>query len=102
MPATLYVPGQPPLRLPTGQFLLLDSASDHSDDTQKAALALDCVPQLVDVLATGPDYIAFSVFDHQGATNPAAMRELSALTGVAFDATNEDEVLRGPVLVVSR
>lgn len=62
---------------------------------------LHCAPELVDVLASGQGYVAYSVFDCEGEVNPEAMAALGALTGVSFDAGNEDELLRGPVLVVT-
>jgi hypothetical protein len=61
---------------------------------------LRCSPGLVDVLANGPGYIVYSVFDCEDEINPAAMEVVGKLVGHAFDAGNEDEILRGPVLVV--
>ena len=61
---------------------------------------LGCAPQLVDVLASGPDYVAYSIFDCEGRINTAAMQAVGELAGITFDAENDDEVLRGAVLVV--
>ncbi|GAB3879718.1 hypothetical protein GCM10028824_43650 [Hymenobacter segetis] len=61
---------------------------------------LRCSPKLVDVLANGPGYIVYSVFDCEDEINPAAMEVVGKLTGQSFDIENEDEILRGPVLVV--
>ena len=61
---------------------------------------LHCAPELVDVLASGQGYIVYSIFDCEGEMNPEAMTIVGTLTGESFNAENEDEVLRGPVLVV--
>ena len=44
--------------------------------------------------------MAYSVFDSEEEANPAAMAAVAAVSGVAFDAEDEDAVLRGAVLVV--
>lgn len=62
---------------------------------------LNCSRELVDVLAAGKDYVAYSVFDCEEGINPAAMQVLANLTGLPFDIENEDEALRGPVLVIA-
>lgn len=67
----------------------------------KVSGLLGCAPGLVDVLASGPEYVAYSVFDSEGEVNPAAMAAVAAVSGVAFDAEDEDAVLRGAVLVVT-
>ncbi|WP_345051056.1 hypothetical protein [Hymenobacter glaciei] len=69
--------------------------------TEQVPALLGCRPELVDVLACGPEYVAYSVFDCEGETNQAAMAAVAAVTGVAFKAEDEDAVLRGAVLVVS-
>jgi hypothetical protein len=61
---------------------------------------LSCTPGLVDVLASGPDYVVYSVFDSEGPVNPEAMVAVSQVSGEAFDLDDEDTVLRGAVLVV--
>ncbi|WP_375416786.1 hypothetical protein [uncultured Hymenobacter sp.] len=61
---------------------------------------LGCAPGLVDVLASGPEYIAYSVFDCEGETNSAAMAAVAAVSGVAFELDDEDAILCGAVLVV--
>ena len=53
------------------------------------------------VLASGQVYIVYCIFDCEGEINPEAMTAVEALTGGSFNAENEDEVLRGPVLVVT-
>ena len=52
------------------------------------------------MLASGQGYIVYSIFDCEGEINPEAMAAVGAVTGMSFDIENEDEVLRGPVLVV--
>lgn len=102
MHALLYQPGHPPQAVsPTG-FVLPDETTGFVNEAGKAATLLDCAPGLVDVLASGRDYVAFSIFDHEGEPNLEAMRALSNLTGTTFDVDEEDELLRGPILVVTR
>ncbi|MBU6122274.1 hypothetical protein [Hymenobacter siberiensis] len=55
---------------------------------------------LVDVLASGPDYVAFSIFDFEGEVNLAAMEAVAEISGHDFDAADEDQTLAGPVLII--
>ena len=61
---------------------------------------LGCALGLVDVLACGPGYVAYSVFDCEGPVNEAAMAAVAEVSGAGFDLDDEDTVLCGPVLVV--
>ncbi|RAK62409.1 hypothetical protein DLM85_23690 [Hymenobacter edaphi] len=54
----------------------------------------------MDVQANGPGYMVYTVFDCEGEINPAAMKAVGELVGLTFNIEDEDEVLRGPVLVV--
>jgi hypothetical protein len=67
---------------------------------QDAAKLLGCVPSLVDVLAREKGYIVYTIFDCECDANPVGTQAVAELTGVDFDASNEDELLRGPVLFV--
>lgn len=96
--ALLYVPGLEPAAV--GGDGLAAPAGGRGVPTPRVAELLGCVPELVDVLASGPDYVVWSVFDCEGAVNIGAMAAVAAVSGVVFDTTTEDEVLRGPVLVV--
>jgi hypothetical protein len=100
MRALLYQPGQLPKPVSADGFTLPDEITGIVSGASGAATVLECAPGLVDVLACGTGYVAFSVFDHEGETNLKAMRALSELTGVTFDLEDEDSILRGPVLVV--
>ena len=62
---------------------------------------LGCVSELVDVLACGPSYVAYSIFDCEGEVNPAAMEAVAKASGVSFDLDDEDAILCGAVLVVT-
>ena len=86
MKTTLYPPGTEPQALPLG--------------TANPGQLLDCAPELVDILANGPGYVIYTVFDHEGPKNLEAMRVVAELTGTPFSPEDDDEVLRGPVLVV--
>ncbi|MGI4734142.1 MAG: hypothetical protein ACRYG7_03095 [Janthinobacterium lividum] len=57
---------------------------------------------MIDVLASGPDYVAYSIFDYEGDVNPAAMAAVAEVSGMSFDSDDEDAVLQGPVLLVRR
>jgi hypothetical protein len=97
--ATLYQPGQPPQPLPADQFSLSDAAG-RAQVTQAVADALGCAVGLVDVLASGPDYVAYSIFDSEGEVNMEAMKELERLTSYLFEPDNEDEILKGNMLII--
>lgn len=101
MRATLYQPSQAPLSVEAKGFTLPTATTDFSIDAERAATTLGCAPDLVDVLALGLGYLVFSVFDCEGEPNLEAMQAVSILTGVTFDDADEDELLRGPVLVVT-
>ncbi|MGI4736152.1 MAG: hypothetical protein ACRYG7_13455 [Janthinobacterium lividum] len=102
MRAILYQPGQPPQSVSVAGFVLPNETTGFVDEASRVATVLDCAPGLVDVLASGRDYVAFSVFDHEGEPNPDAMEALSDLTGTKFDIDEEDDLLRGPILFVTR
>ncbi|GAB3639316.1 hypothetical protein GCM10027422_49070 [Hymenobacter arcticus] len=102
MRALLYQPSQLPKPVSAAGFTLPDEITGFVSGADGAAAMLDCAPSLVDVLASGRDYVAFSVFDHEGEPNLEAMRVLSDLIGTAFDEANDDELLRGPILLVTR
>jgi hypothetical protein len=98
MTATLYFAGESPVTADKlrGPKIISGFASVPG---QVPAL-LGCVPALVDVLATGHDYVVYSVFDSEGAVNISAMDAVSKLTGMSLNPDDEDMLLRGPVLVV--
>lgn len=100
MNVTLYqTDTQPQSLLATG--FILDAKSGWIVQNQgQAAKFLGCVPSLVDVMASGQGYLIYSIFDYDGAANFSAMAAFTALTGIALDVSDEDEVLRGPVLVI--
>jgi|GEM_PF-5599779 len=99
MTVTLYRPNQEPTAEATNGFNIPQPAEFVQVPPQAASL-LGCAPSLVDVLATGPGYVAYSIFDSEQEPNPAAMAAVSELTGISFDAADEDELLCGPVLIV--
>ena len=100
MNATLYVPQQPPQVVPVEGLCMPDPKTGFARVPVQVPGLLGCAPGLVDVLACGPEYVAYSVFDCEGETNQAAMAAVAAVSGVAFDADDEDAVLCGAVLVV--
>jgi hypothetical protein len=78
----------------------LESVASSMLPATAIATILRCSPKLVDVLATGANYTVFSVFDHDGATNVEAMDKLTQVTGYEFDISDDDHIIRGPVLLV--
>ena len=60
---------------------------------------LGCALELVDVLTSGPEYVAYSIFDSEWEANPTAM-VVATVSGGAFDSEDEDAVLCGAELVV--
>lgn len=101
MRAVLYNPNQPAHQVAT-VGLVLPSPTGQATVTEEVANHLGCVKGLVDVLDCGPDYVAYSVFDCESAVNKSAMVALEMISGHHYDLEDEDQVLRGPILVVTR
>lgn len=101
MVATLYIPNQPPQIVPT-DGLTLPSPEGYAKVSKETAAFLGCPKGFVDVLDCGPDYVAYSIFDNEGDTNPLAMAALSTVSGHTYDAEDEDQILHGPILLVTR
>jgi hypothetical protein len=100
MTATLYMPGQSPQVISLEGLSMPDASTRFVKVPERVPAVLGCVPELVDVLATGPDYVAFSVFDSEDSVNLPAMAAMSDVSGIAFSEDDEDTVLRGAVLVI--
>lgn len=99
MTVTLYTPSnQPTFESPDG--FSLPGAKRFASPIPKVAALLGCVPGLVDVLASGEKYVVYSIFDSEGPANPTATLAVAELIGSNFDVADEDELLRGPVLIV--
>jgi len=65
-------------------------------------ILLGCHPALVDILVSSRSYIVYSVFDSEGGLNEDAMLTVSNMTGIMFSVSDEDTILRGPVLIVTK
>ena len=100
MNATLYLPQQPPRPVPCNGLSIPDPNTGLAQVPEQVPALLGCASELVDVLASGLGYVAYSVFDHEGEINLAAMNAVASVSGVAFSLDDEDSILRGPVLVV--
>ena len=99
MIATLYIPGQSSETIDE-----LDSpeiVNGFTNVPNQVPALLDCLPDLVDILASGRGYVVYSVFDSEGEANDNAMEAVSTLTGIQFSPDDDDTLLRGPVLVVN-
>lgn len=102
MTTTLYLPNQQP-QIITGETLNLpDETTSYVVVQERVSVLLNCQPELVDVLASGQGYVAYSVFDSEQEINTMAMQAVEVLSGEVFDQEEEDSVLRGPVLVVTK
>ncbi|AMJ65956.1 hypothetical protein [Hymenobacter sp. PAMC 26628] len=102
MTATLYWPQQPPQSVPVYGLSFPESAAGFAGVLEQVPSLLDCAPGLVDVLFSNPRCIIYAVFDSEGEINGTAMDVAAAASGVPFDRDDEDAILRGPILVVSR
>ena len=100
MKATLCLPNQEPLLLAVEGLSLPDSATGLAQIPTNVPVLLGCAPGLVDVLACGPGYVAYSVFDGDGEMNLEAMAAVTRVSGARFDIEDEDTILLGPVLIV--
>lgn len=102
MIATLYLPQQQPRAVPSSGLSMPDPTTGFAKVPEQVPTLLGCVPELVDVLASGPGYVAYSVFDSEGEVNYAAMDAVAEVSGIPFEPEDEDIVLRGPVMVVTQ
>ena len=98
--ATLYIPQQLPVTVPLQELGLSTSTEGNMPAIDTVAHILGCSPSLVDVLASGSEYIAYSVFDYEGEVNETAMQVVQKTTGITFDLEDDDTILRGPILVI--
>jgi hypothetical protein len=100
--ATLYVPQQPPREISADELGLQSEMLDlqRIPIPRQVSVLLECAPGLVDVLDDGLNYVAYSVFDHEGHINTAAMDAVGALSPGVYDIEDEDALLRGPILLI--
>lgn len=100
MAATLYLPNQLPqeVQLDALAWPLPESKNQYFKHISEL---LGCAQSLIDVLDCGPTYAAYSVFDFEGAPNHAAMNALAAISTYPYDIEDDDQVLQGPVLVIT-
>lgn len=100
MTVTLYRPDKTPETASEAGFHLNEVSGQVIQNTGLAAVLLECAPSLVDVMANGKGYLIYSIFDYEGQANPAAMAVFTELTGVGLNPEDDDDILRGPVLVI--
>ena len=101
MPAMLYHPYAIPQPISDNGLWTQGGTTEFTGIQDLVPEILNCAPGLVDVLATGTGYIVYSIFDFEGEINLSAMKAVSVLTNILFDIENQDDVLRGPILIVS-
>ena len=100
MNATLYLPHQLPQAVPI-EGLVMPDINGFVGVPEQVPVLMSCAPGLVDVLATGAGYVAYSIFDCEGPVNIPAMTAVSEVSGVAFDLDDEFAVLCGAILLVT-
>ncbi|TFZ62975.1 hypothetical protein E4631_23905 [Hymenobacter sp. UV11] len=99
MNVTLYLPNQQPIAKSAEGFTTPGTNRFAQVPTQAAEL-LSCAPELVDVLASAPNYVVYTVFDSEDLANPEATHAVIELAQNISDVINGDELLRGPVVIV--
>jgi hypothetical protein len=100
--AVLYLPQAKPKVVELDESSMRLATDDLALALEPVASLLGCKPGLVDILAKDVGYVVFSVFDYEGGEiNVAAMDELNRLTGYQLDALDDDQVLYGPLLLVT-
>ena len=100
MRAILFLPSQLERSVQATGFTMPDPVTGLVRVPPQAAELLECAHSLVDVLASGPEYVVYSIFDFEGEPNTAAMAAVAKLSGHDFDEADEDHVLARPTLVV--
>jgi hypothetical protein len=71
-----------------------------SETRESIAKLLGCQSELIDVLASGTEFVAYSIFDFEGGhPNEAGMRQLTKLTGLEF-GMDDDTTILGPLLII--
>lgn len=100
MHATLYLPNQQPQSVSVEGLQLPDHTTGFARVPERISMLLSCTPGLVDVLASGPKYVVYSVFDSEEEVNSTAMAAVSEVSGILFDASDENSVLCGAILIV--
>jgi hypothetical protein len=98
MTATLYRPNQLPL-IVNANNLPAPNEQGYARVTEQIADLLECSLKMVDILAVANNYVVYSVFDDDGEINTSATNALTEITGIAFNSTQEDETLRGNILI---
>lgn len=103
MKATLYIPSQAPQAVSAEGLSLPSGAESYAHVTDRVAHLLDCQKGMVDILDTGADYAAYSVFDYEsGEPNLAAVDILNVISRhPASYGADEDSQLYGPILIVT-
>jgi hypothetical protein len=103
MKATLYIPSQVPQAVSAEGLSLSSGAESYAHVTDRAAHLLGCPKGMVDILDTGSDYAAYSVFDYEGGEpNLAAVDILNMISRQpASYGADEGSQLYGPILIVT-
>ena len=99
MNATLYLPKSSPLKV-SSEGLTTLGALGFARVPEQVPELLGCSPELVDILASGASYVAYSVFDSEGEANHQGMAAVAKASGITFDKMDEDTTVRGAILLV--
>jgi len=85
----------------TAEGIPLPLTTGYAHVSIEVAAILGCAQNLVDILDSGDGYVAYSIFDYEGAANHSAMSALAAISAHSYDVEDDDQVLQGPVLLVT-
>jgi hypothetical protein len=102
MVATLYLPQHSQQVTSTEGLKLPAPPNYYAFVTEKVAALLGCTQEQVDVLDSGADYVAYSIFDSEGELNPEASLALATVSSNSFNLADEGRYLRGPILILTR
>lgn len=100
MIVTLYLPGAPARGIVPDGFELPDASTGFARVNSRVAEELGCNPSLIDVQASGPGFVAYTIADYEGEPNVLGMAALAEVTGFTYSLDEEDTVICGPVLTV--
>jgi hypothetical protein len=75
MNATPYLPQQPPQLVSIDGIAVPDQPGRYVPVYEQVSVLLNYAPKVVNVLASGPRYMAYSVFDSEGEVNREAWRQ---------------------------
>lgn len=101
MTVSLFIPGKQPNVFKADTLFGHVTGGRIVPRLHKAAELLGVRPSLVDVVGIGHGYVVLAIFDHTGQLNEAGTKELTRLSGIELDLSDEGDALYGPVLTLT-